>query len=113
VFRPSVVTRRGTLLFSDAKRQNPVRLDAEAFQETVRVKLPAGFKIDEMPDGGKLETPFGTYTCSYQAQGDELIFERKLEIRAATVPVEQYAALKTFFERVAGAEQSPVVLAKE
>ena len=113
VFRPSVVTRRGTLLFSEVKRQNPVRLDAETFQETVRVKLPVGFKIDEMPDGGKLETPFGTYTASYQTQGDELVFARKLEIRAATVPVEQYPELKKFFERVAGSEQSPVVLAKE
>src|SRR5260370_23950407 len=102
-FSPRVWTRRGRRVFSDARRKNPVRWDTEAFRKAVWENLPAGFKIDEMPDGGKLETPFGTYTCSYQAQGDELIFERKLEIRAATVPAEQYAALKTFFERVAGA----------
>lgn len=113
VFRPSVVPRRGTFLFSETKRQNPVRLESEVFEETVHVKLPAGFKIDEMPDGGKLETQFGTYTCSYTAHGDELTFARKLEIPSATVSIEQYAALKNFFERVVGAEQSPIVLAKD
>jgi len=113
VFRPAVVSRRGAAVFSEAKRQYPVELNAESFQETVHVKLPAGFKVDEMPESGKLETPFGIYTGSYTTDGHDLAFTRKLEVRPATVPVAQYPALKEFFEHVAGAEQSPIVLAKE
>ena len=113
LFRPAVLPRRGTLLFSDDKRENPIVLHAQAFEETVHAKLPAGFRIDEMPDGGKLETPFGTYTASYASQDGELLFKRKLEIRSTTIPADQYAALKSFFEQVAGSEQAPVVLVKE
>lgn len=113
LFRPAVLPRRGTLLFADDKRENPIVLHAQAFEETVHAKLPAGFKIDEMPDGGKLETQFGIYTASYSSKDGELLFKRKLEIRSATFPADQYAALKTFFEQVAGSEQSPVVLVKE
>ena len=113
LFRPAVLPRRGTLLFADDKRENPIVLHAQAFEETVHAKLPAGFKIDEMPDGGKLETQFGSYTASYTSKDGELLFKRKLEIRSATFPADQYAALKTFFEQVAGSEQSPVVLVKE
>ncbi len=102
LFRPAVLPRRGTLLFSDDKRENPIVLHAQAFEETVHAKLPAGFKIDEMPDGGKLETQFGSYTASYTSKDGELLFKRKLEIRSATFPADQYAALKTFFEQVAG-----------
>lgn len=113
IFRPAVIVRRSGPTFSEAKRQNPVVLHAESFQETVRVKLPAGFKVDELPDGGKLETQFGAYTGTYTVQGRDLAFTRRLEIPAATIPVAQYGALKEFFEKVAGAEQSPVVLVKE
>jgi hypothetical protein len=113
IFRPAVLPRRGSALFREAKRQNPVVLHADAFQDTTHVKLPAGFKIDELPNGGHLETPFGVYTCSYTASGADLVFTRKLEIKAGIYPVAQYAALKTFFEQVIGAEQAPVVLVKD
>ena len=113
IFRPAVVPRRGWMLFTAAKRQNPVWLHSDAFQESVHVKLPAGFKIDEMPEGGHMDTPFGSFTCSYAAKGEELTFTRKLEIKAGSIPLEQYGALKAFFDRVAGAEQAPVVLVKE
>ncbi len=113
IFRPAVLPRRGAVIFAETKRQNPVVLYPDAFQDKTRVKLPAGFKVDEMPNAGKLDTPFGTFSCSYAAEGGDLVFTRKLEIKAGTYPVAQYAALKTFFEQVAGAEQSPVVLVKE
>jgi uncharacterized protein DUF3857/transglutaminase superfamily protein len=113
IFRPAVLPRRGLALFSESQRQNAVVLHADAFQDTTRVKLPAGFQIDELPNGGHLETPFGAYTCSYAATGGELVFTRKLNIKAGTYPVAQYPQLKAFFEQVAGAEQTPVVLVKE
>ena len=79
---------------AEGARKNPVVLHSEEFQETVRMKLPASFTIDEMPGGGHLETPFGTFTCSYIAKGEDLAFTRKLEVKGGTVPVEQYGALK-------------------
>jgi hypothetical protein len=113
VFRAAMLPRRGELVFTETKRQNPVVMHASSFEETVNVKLPAGFKVDEIPDGGKVETAFGTYISTYTSKDGELVLKRKLEIRPATVAVAEYGALKTFCELVAGAEQQRVVLVKE
>jgi len=90
-----------------------VVLESHAFSETVRVKLPSGFDVDEMPDPVKLETSFGSYATTYEVKEGQLLFTRKLVQRAATIPVDQYNSVRTFFEKIRAAEQAPVVLARK
>jgi Domain of Unknown Function with PDB structure (DUF3857)/Transglutaminase-like superfamily len=113
VFRPAIVSRRETLSLTEAVRKQPVVLTPHAYSETTKVKLPAGFEVDEMPDAVKLETAFGSYITSYIVKDGELLFTRKLIVRAATVPVADYQKVRGFFERIRAAEQSPVVLVKK
>ncbi len=113
VFNPAIVSRRESLLLTEAKREHPIVLDSYAFTELVRVKLPAGFDVDEMPDAVKLDTPFGSYKTSYEVKNGELVFTRGLTQRAATIPAAQYQVIRSFFERIRAAEQAPVVLAKK
>ncbi len=113
VFKPAVVSRRDELSLTDSKRQHPVVLTSNAYSETVRVKLPAGFNVDELPDAVKLDTAFGVYNTSYDVKDGQLTFKRSLVQHAMTVPVEQYAVVRGFFEKIRAAEQSPVVLARQ
>ena len=113
VFKPAIVSRRDSLLLTQTTRKHPVVLDSYSFNETVNVKLPVGFDVDELPDAVKLDTPFGAYSTSYEVKDGQLTFKRALAQRAMTVPVEQYAAVRSFYERIRAAEQSPVVLAKK
>ena len=113
VFKPAIVSRRESLFLTDAMRKHPVVLDAYSFTETVSVKLPAGFDVDEMPDAVKLEAPFGSYKTTYAVKNDELIFTRSLAQRAGSIPVGQYETVRSFFERIRTAEQSPVVLVRK
>ena len=113
VFKPAIVSRRESLSLTDAKRKHPVVLESRAFSETVRIKLPAGFDVDEMPDPVNLEAAFGTYKTTYTVKDGELVFTRALQQRAATIPVEQYETVRKFFERIRAAEQAPVVLARK
>lgn len=48
VFKPAAVSRLESLFLTDTVRQYPVVLGPYASDETVRVKLPAGFDVDEM-----------------------------------------------------------------
>lgn len=112
-FKPAIVSRRESLDFTGASRKYPVVLRSNAWTETARVKLPTGFEVDELPDAVKLDTSFGNYTASCEVKDGHLIFTRTLVVRAATIPVEQYAAVRGFFERIRAAEQSPVVLTKK
>jgi hypothetical protein len=41
------VSRREALALTESTRQHPIVLTPRAFTETVRVKLPAGFDVDE------------------------------------------------------------------
>ncbi len=113
VFKPVIVPRRDGLDLTATARRHPLVLDAEAFTETVRVKLPDGFEVDEMPDAAKLETPFGKYSATYEVKDGHLIFTRNLVVQASTIPAAQYPMVREFFGRIRGVEVSPVVLAKK
>lgn len=113
VFRPAIVSRRESLDLTEAKRRYPVVLESRAFTETVRVKLPAGFEVDELPDPVKLDASFGSYRTNYEVKNGELVFTRTLAQQAATIPADQYDIVRRFFERIRAAEQSPVVLARK
>lgn len=113
VFKPTLVARRNSLALTNVKRKHPVMLKAQAYNETVRFKLPAGFDVDETPEPTKIETGFGSYATTYETKDGHLVFTRRLMIRNATVPVGEYAAVRNFFECILAAEQAPVVLAKQ
>ncbi len=113
VFKPAVVSRREALPFSETARKHPIVLKSNALSETVRVKLPPAFAVDEMPDPLKLETQFGSYLTRYELKDGELVFTRTLTQRAMTVPADQYNSVRSFFEKIRAAEQSPVVLARK
>ena len=113
VFKPAVVSRRETLSLTSQQRTHPVVLRANSYSETVSVKLPVGFAVDEVPDAVKLETPFGSYTTSYEVANGELVFKRRLSQRATTIPANQYDVVRKFYESIRAAENAPVVLARK
>ena len=113
VFRPAIVGRLDRLSFGDGKRTNPYSIDASAYSERVRIKLPDGFEVDEVPEAVKLESEFGTYDVSYEVEGTHLIFTRSLTLNRAMIPADKYDSVKAFFGKVHGAEQAPVVLLRK
>jgi len=113
VFKPVVVARREALSLTEATRKYPVVLHAIGFSETVRVQLPAGFDVDELPDPVKLQTAFGSYTTSYEVKNNELVFKRQLSQKATTIAAADYETVRKFFESIRAAENAPVVLARK
>jgi hypothetical protein len=113
VFNPAIVSRREALLLTEEKRQHPIVLDSRAFTERVRVKLPAGFDVDEVPDAVKLEEVFGSYETRYEIKDGELIFTRTMAQRATTIPPDHYKGVRSFYARMLAAEQAPVVLVRK
>ncbi len=112
VFKPAVVSRRSRIFLTAADRKYPVVLESEAYSETVKIKLPEGFAVDEMPDALELNQPFGNYAAVCEVKDGHLIFKRTLVLKSATIPADQYAAVRNFFGRIYGIEQAPVVLEK-
>jgi len=113
VFRPAIVSRRDSLSLTESSRKHPVVLEPNAYTETVKVKLPEGFEMEELPDAMKLDTPFGTYAASYVVKDGHLNYTRSLVLRGGTIPAVDYAKVRGFFEKMRAAEQTPVVLTKK
>jgi hypothetical protein len=113
VFKPAIVSRRESLSLTESSRKHPVVLEPNAYNETVKVKLPEGFVVDELPAAVKLETPFGSYATNYVVKDGQLNFTRSLVLQGATIPVGEYSKVRSFFEKMRAAEQTPVVLAKK
>ena len=112
VFRAAPIRHLESPLLTEKTRKYPVELDLDALQETVRVALPAGFKVDETPQPVHLTTPFGLYEATWVAEPGTLVFRRKLEVQARSVPVSDYAELRKFLDAVTVSAEAPVVLVK-
>jgi len=113
VFKPALVSRREAVFLTDAVRRHPIVLDPHAFTETIHLKLPAGFLVDELPDPLSIDGPFGSYKTTYEVKDNVLLFTRVLAQRGGTIPAAQYQIVRSFFERIRAAEQAPVVLARK
>lgn len=113
VFKPALVSRGAVVSLPEPTRTHPVVLKSRAYTETTRIKLPAGFDVDEMPDALKLDSPYGTYSATYEVKDGQLVFTRSLIQLPATIPAAQYDQLRKFFGRIRATEESPVVLARK
>jgi hypothetical protein len=113
VFKPAIVSRHESLSFTEPTREQPIVLDTRNSSETVRIKLPQGFEVDELPDPVKFDASFGSYNTTYAVKDGELIFTRSFAQRAGTIPVAQYQSVRSFFEKIRAAEQAPVVLVRK
>ena len=113
VFKPAIVGRLERLEFSEGKRTHPYLINSTSYSEKVTIKLPAGFTVDEVPDATKISSAFGSYSTSYEVNGGQLVFIRKLQLRRSSVPAGEYDTVRSFFGQVHAADQSPVVLVKK
>jgi hypothetical protein len=113
MFKPAMVGRLDQFTPVDGKRITPMVIDASSYAETIKIKLPPGFVVDEIPDGGRFESDFGVYTSKYEMAGDVLHFTRSLVLKRALVPATDYDAVGKFFAGVRNSEASPVVLVRK
>jgi hypothetical protein len=99
--------------FIAKERKTPVRLSANVRKDSVAIKLPDGFQIDEIPASVSLDTAYGVYHASWKSKGAEIFFEQSLEVKDILVPASDYLAVREFFERLSGGQHSAVVLVKQ
>jgi hypothetical protein len=109
VFKPPFSLTRRLPALAGRTRTEPVLLEAGQLSDTLRVDVPPGFALDELPQPASIDSPFGRYTLSARQDGGRVIVERSLTLARATVPVADYAALRAFVDQVRAADTSPVV----
>ena len=75
--------------------------------------MPAGFKLDELLQAAKIESPYGTLEASWTVSDGKIVMEETLEVKDTVAPASDYSRVREFFDRVAGAQAAPVVLVRQ
>jgi transglutaminase-like putative cysteine protease len=92
-------------------RQHPVEFaGSERDTDVFEITLPAGYKVDELPDPVKVDEGFATYESKSEVIGHVLRYTRTFEIKELTVPVARADALKQLYRTIEGDERQSAVL---
>jgi hypothetical protein len=113
VVRPGLLSSGGEYFLPATNRSTPIALSADLRHESIRIKLPAGFKPDEIPEAQKIDSPYGTLQARWSVENGDIVMEETLTIRETLAQAAEYGKVRDFFERVAGAHSAPVVLVKQ
>jgi len=117
LLEPNLLGRLGALPAQVGPRQSPLALPpASLVQDTVRLHLPTGFRVENLPQPTQLTSAYGTYSSTCTALPDgTLQYVRQLETRrpgGPTLPAAKYPEYKAFRHKVSQADNAQVVLVK-
>lgn len=115
VFKPSLVELPNSIspaFRKEEKRAGPIVLSAALYRKTVRLKLPAGFSVDEAPVPAKYDSEFAKFSLSFKQEADTLLVTEELRTEPATLSPDQFATVKKFFDNCRGADRQEIVLVK-
>jgi hypothetical protein len=111
---PNVITRTHTKVKAEEVRKYNINFNYEYKDvDTAIIKLPAGFKVEAMPQDVEIASAFGKYKCQTRIIGDEIIYYRSFEKKSGEFPASAYADLVAFYDKVYKGDRSRVVLVKE
>jgi transglutaminase-like putative cysteine protease len=113
VVRPGMLSTAQPYILPSKERNTPIEFDGTLHKDLVIVKIPAGFKLDEMPVPMKIETPYGTLDATWTVMNNELLFQHTIEIRTTTAPATEYPQVREFFDRIGAALGAPVIFIRE
>jgi hypothetical protein len=95
------------------KRESPLQLvNDEVERDTVIYHLPDGAKVESLPSKVDLESAFGSYHASCEAQGNTITYYREFRIRAGIHEPAQYNVFREFLEKIASADNNKCIIQK-
>jgi hypothetical protein len=111
--RPRVLGIKSNDLAENKKRKYPVQYATTSIQsDLVDIKLPAGYKVDELPEAANVTAPFAEYKSKFETKDNVLYYNRSYTVKDLSVPVDQMGELRTFMRGVAADERNTAVLKK-
>jgi hypothetical protein len=117
LIEPNLLGRLSALPAQVGARQAPLALPlASLSQDTVRLHLPVGFKVENIPAPVELTSPYGVYVSRCVALPDgTLQYVRQLELRrpkGTTLPAAAYTDYLGFRRKIGQADHAQIVLVK-
>jgi transglutaminase-like putative cysteine protease len=110
--RPRVLGNKSSgILETKDPRKFPVEFEGPSRDtDSFDITLPPGYVVDELPPPMDADYSFASYHSKTVANGNVLHYERNLEIKELSVPVDKIEQLKKFYRMIATDERNTAVL---
>ncbi|HEX6180743.1 MAG TPA: DUF3857 domain-containing protein [Chitinophagaceae bacterium] len=109
---PNISNRTG-LKLDQSERKYPIKLWNEFVEsDSVDITVPAGYKVEALPNTVVLESKFGKYQASYKVENNTITYYRRFERYSGIFENTLYADLVKFYEQLYKADRNKIVLVK-
>lgn len=113
IVRPGLLASGGDYFLPSKERVAPVKLESDLRHDSIHIRMPGGFKVDEIPAPVKVESPYGSLETMWSVNDGEIVMNQTLEIREKVASSTEYRLVRDFFDQLAGAESAPIVFVKQ
>jgi hypothetical protein len=111
--RPRIVGEMGEYL-DEKPRKYPFEFLSESLDSDVfEFELPAGYKVDELPDPVKLDLGFARYQSKTEFTDGKLRYQREYRVSELQLPMERVGDLRKLFSVINADERASAVLKKQ
>jgi hypothetical protein len=114
IVRPRVLGIKTFGLERDRKpRKYPLVLGHTSVEkDDFELQIPAGYALDDKPDGISVDTPFASYKSHIDVTGNKLRYSREYVRKALEIPADKIEDFRAFENKVAADENAAVVFKK-
>jgi len=100
-------------VFTQKERTHPIIFDYPFHQiDEIKIHLPAGYAVEELPEGVDVKTQFGQLKISLTKGQSSVIYRREILWDATNVPASEYEKLCQFQQKLASTQHKNIVLKK-
>jgi cellulose synthase operon protein C len=94
-----------------ARREHPLDLGVPSrFEESWSVRLPAGMRVEHLPENAQLESKFGKLSLTVESRDGTLRFTTRFQIDVERVSPADYPKFREWIERIDQVVQQKVTL---
>lgn len=111
---PNVLNKSSQKLNLNEPRRYDIKLKFPYTDiDTVVIKFPIGYKLENLPVNVQKQTVFGNYTATYKVDGETITYIRKVERSSGKYPAADYKAFAEFFNSMFKSDRETIVLVRD
>lgn len=111
---PNILTRSGTRLAADSTRDFDIELEYDYLDtDTVTIRLPEGYEVENMPKPVNLQTKFGAYSSAFSFENNMVTYTRLVQQNQGRYPPVDYRELSDFYQTIYKSDRVKIVLKKK
>ncbi len=114
LFKPNLMTRVSKMPYLTKDRKSDISIRRPYNEvDTIRFRLPAGYKFDKIPPKISIVTKFGEYSAEIFSDNKSTGYIRTFKLFNNDYPVGDYPAFVDFFEKISVSDESKIALIRD